>query len=77
MKKVKIYQFEVYHVQSDEMLKSRRWGTREAIVETAHGRVLEESAIEVDESAIASDIPGFTARDFNPKARQGFQTSVP
>jgi hypothetical protein len=76
MPMVTIYQFEVYRIDSDEVMKSRRWGTREAIIEIAHGRVLEESAIEVDESVVASDIHGFTVRDFNPQPCSGFQTSV-
>lgn len=76
MPMVTIYQFEVYRIDSDEVIKSRRWGTREAIIEIAHGQVLEESAIEVDESVVASDIHGFTVRDFNPRPRSGFQTSV-
>jgi hypothetical protein len=73
---VTIYQFEVYRIDSDEFLRSRRWGTREAITDIAHGRVLEGTAIEVDESVIGSDIHGFTVRDFNPHRRSGLQTKV-
>lgn len=76
MAKVTICRFEVYDIQSDQVVTSKRWGTRQAIIETAHGRVLEETATEVDESAVASDIQGFTVRDFNPHPRIGFQTSV-
>ena len=76
MRKVTIYKFEVYNPQTDEIVKSRRWGTEEAIREIANGRVLKDTAIEVDESVVASDIPGFTVRDFNPHPRAGFQTSV-
>ncbi len=76
MSKVTIYQFEIYDVQNDGMIKSRRWGSREAIEKIAHGKVLENTAIDVDESAIASDIHGLTERDFNPHKHQGFQTSV-
>ena len=35
---VTIYHFEVYRIDSDEVVKSRRWGAREAISEIAHGR---------------------------------------
>jgi hypothetical protein len=73
---VTIYQFEVYDIQSDQTIKSRRWGTAEAIKEIACGRVIKDTAIEVDESSVASDIHGFTVRDFNPRPRIGFQTSV-
>lgn len=76
MSKVTIYQVKVYDPQNDEMRKSRRWGTREAIEKIAHGKVLDDTATEVDESAIASDIPGLTERDFNPHKCQGFQMSV-
>ena len=76
MAKVTIYRFEVYDIQSDQVISSKRWGTREAINEIAHGRVLEDTAIEVEESAVASDIHGFTVRDFNPHPRRGFQTEV-
>ena len=57
MATVMIYQFEVYDIQSDQTIKSRRWGTAEAIKEIACGRTLEDTAIEVDESVVASDIP--------------------
>lgn len=66
MSKVTIFQFELYIPQNDEIRKSRRWGTREAIEKIALGKVLEDTATEVDESAIASDIHGLTERDFNP-----------
>jgi hypothetical protein len=58
------------------MTRSRRWGTREAIKDIACGRVVEESALEVEESAVKSDIHGFTEKDFNPRPRKGFQTRV-
>ena len=76
MTTVTSYQFEVYRIDSDEIVKSRRWGTREAIRDIARGRVIEESAIDVDESVVASDIHGFTVRDFNPQPRRRFQAFV-
>ena len=76
MANVTIYRFEVYDIQSDQVIPSKRWGTREAIIDIAHGRVIEDTAAEVDESAVASDIHGFTVRDFNPRSRRGFQTEV-
>jgi hypothetical protein len=73
--KVKIYQFTKYSIQSDGNEKSRRWGTREAI-ERLGGKVIEDTEIEVDASAVASDIEGLTERNFNPRPRTGFQTQV-
>ena len=55
---------------------STRWGTREAIEQIAKGVVIEPSARLVDETAVQSDIPGLTAREFNPDALTGFQTSI-
>jgi hypothetical protein len=72
MSRVTIYQFQIYDVNSDHMQKSRRWGTREAI-ESIHGNVLENTASEVDESEVMSDLPGLTDRDFIPHPREGFQ----
>jgi len=76
MANVTIFCFEVWDVTNDEMCRSRRWGTREAIEEIAHGRVLEETAREVDEAVVKSDIWGFTERDFNPDRAPGFQARV-
>jgi hypothetical protein len=73
--KVKIYQFTKYSIQSDGNQKSRRWGTREAI-ERLGGDVIEDTEIEVDASAVASDIEGLTVRNFNPRPRTDFQTQV-
>ena len=72
---VTIYQFEAYRIASDEVVKSRRWDTREAIRDIACGRVLEETAREVGESIVESDIHGFSMRNYDPDARPtGFQT---
>jgi hypothetical protein len=76
MTKVTIFQFDVYDVLSDSVQRSRRWGTREAIQEIARGMPVDNTATEVDESAVASDIPGLTVRDFNPRPHHGFQTVV-
>lgn len=76
MANVTIYRCEVYDIQSDQVIPSKRWGTREAIIDIAHGRVIEDTAAEVDESAVASDIHGFTVRDLNLHPRRGFQAEV-
>jgi len=77
---VTVYRFRVYDSAADEFRPSRRWGTREAIEDIAHGEVIEESATEVDESVSRSDIPGLTSREFNPNRATGdggFQTRMP
>ncbi len=76
MGKITIYQCEVYNPQDAQMMKSRRWGTSEAVEQIAHGRVLRNTAVEVDESAVASDVPGLTEMDFLPHIHQGFQASI-
>jgi hypothetical protein len=65
----------IYRFKPIMMIESRRWGTREAVDNIAHGQVLEHTAVDVDESAIESDIPGLTRRSFDPHSAFGFQTS--
>jgi hypothetical protein len=57
-------------------MTSRRWGTREAIVDLAEGDILEETMREVDASMVQSDIPGLTTIDYNPDRATGFQREV-
>ena len=77
MAKVTIYRFQLYNSQTDEIVTSRRWGTAEAINDIAGGHVLKDTAVEVDDSVVRSDIHGFTFRDFDPHRRSdGFQTEV-
>ena len=76
MSKVTVFQFEIYDVINDVMHKSRRWGTREAIKNICCGRVLENTATEVDKLAVMSEIDGLTEIGFNPQKSEGFQTSV-
>jgi len=75
LSKVTIYRFRKYNIGSDGYDVSRRWGTREAI-EHVCGEVLEDTAVEVDEAAVATDIEGLTVRGFDPRPRPGFQTQV-
>jgi hypothetical protein len=72
---VTIYQFALYDISTDHTRKSRRWGTRPAI-EALGGTVLEETAVEVEESAVKSDMAGLTAIGFNPNWQSGFQQQV-
>ena len=69
---VTIYRFQTYDVHADQMKESRRWGTREAVRDIVCGKVIESSAVDVDESAIESDIQGLTAIDYNPRPRKDF-----
>lgn len=75
MGKVKVYRFRRYDIVSGETKKSRRWGTRKGI-ERICGEMLEDTAIEVDESVVGREIQGLTERDFNPNPRTGFQAEV-
>jgi hypothetical protein len=64
MSKVIIYQY------MGERRKSRRWGTREGIQsrkDFAQIRILEDTAVEVNASAV--DSMGFTRLDFDPCSR--------
>lgn len=76
MTTVTIYQFSLYNPETDGMRTSRRWGTREAIAHYTGGKLHEDTAADVPESAVNSDLQGLTARDFNPHASRGFQTTV-
>ena len=69
MSKVNIYRFTLYDITSDGARQSRRWGTRDAI-ERMGGEVLVDTGIEVDASAVDSEISGLTARDYNPRAHE-------
>jgi hypothetical protein len=70
--KATIYRFVIYNITTDGMIASRRWGTREAIETIAHGHVLEDTATEVDAAVVEnSDIPGLTARNFDPHPPTG------
>jgi hypothetical protein len=75
MSKVTIYQFAAYDISTDQMQRSRRWGTRSAI-ERIGGEVLEETATEVDIGVVSSEIQGLSERGFDPLHRTGFQQVV-
>jgi hypothetical protein len=75
MAKVTVYQFTKYDVASDQVVKSRRWATRKAI-EWIDATILEDTAIEVDESVIGREVDGLSDIGYNPHATQGFQRQV-
>jgi hypothetical protein len=75
MGKITVYRFKKYDISNDENRQSRRWATREAI-ERIGGEVLEDTATEVDPSAVGTEIDGMTERNFDPHPRTGVQTQV-
>jgi hypothetical protein len=75
MSKVTVYRFEKYDITTDTMRMSQRWATREAIT-AVHGKVLEDTAVDVDPDCLKSEIEGMTSRDFDPNATKGFPTQV-
>jgi hypothetical protein len=75
MAKVTVYQFTNYDIASDHVIKSRRWGTREAI-EFIKANVIENTAVEVDDSVLGRQVPGLSEIGFNPLAVKGFPTQV-
>lgn len=75
MSKVTVHQFEKYDINSDSYVRSRRFGTVEA-VERIGGRVIPGTSVEVAASEIDTDVQGLTAPEFNPNPRTGFQTVV-
>ena len=62
-----IYRFSIYDARSDEMVRSRRWGTREGIARVG-GVIHEDTGVITFEAAIGTELPGLTVRDFDPAA---------
>jgi hypothetical protein len=75
MAKVTVYQFTNYDMSSDNMIKSRRWGTREAIA-FIKANILEETAVQVDDSTLGRQVPGLSEIGFNPHTVKGFPSRV-
>ena len=67
MAKVTVYRYSVLDTDRVEPRIARRWGTRQAIdaLNEIGARVLEQTATEVEESAL--DDRGLTALDFDPR----------
>ena len=69
---ITVYQFKRYDITTDTLRLSRRWGTREGIAALGGSfQILEETATEVAEADVQSDIPGLTAIGFNPLVHKG------
>jgi hypothetical protein len=75
MAKVTVYQFTNYDMASDNVIKSRRWGTRGAI-EFIKANILEDTAVEVDGAMLGRQVPGLSEIGFNPHAVKGFPKQV-
>lgn len=60
MNKITVFYFKCYDIQSDEMIRSKRPATLEAI-KRCNGTPIQESAQEVDSSVLDSE--GFLAGD--------------
>lgn len=65
MTKITVYPFEVWDPINDQMVRSKRLGTLDAIKNTAHGREC-GPGIDVDASDVGTEIHGFTARNYRP-----------
>jgi len=74
MSTVTVYRVKFYDIQNDTMTQSRRWFTR-AGAEKVNAFLLEDSATEINESDLEAE-EQWTARDFNPHKKTGFQRFV-
>jgi hypothetical protein len=70
MAKITVYPFEVWDPINDQMVRSKRFGTLEAIKNTAHGREV-GSGIDVDASDVGTEIHGFTVRNYRQPGSSG------
>lgn len=78
MAKITVYRFDTWDAGADGYIRSRRWATREAVqrLSGSSGRVDEQTATEIDDSALGQEIEGMTDRNYNPNPRNGFQTRI-
>lgn len=64
MTTVNIHRFRLYDINTDSYRLSRRWATRD-VIEKLGGEIV-RAAVEVDASAVSSDIEGMTVVDYDP-----------
>jgi hypothetical protein len=69
MTKITVYHFEVWDSVNDQMVRSKRMGTPDAIKNTAHGREVGQG-MDVDVADVGTEIPGFTVRNYRPPGSQ-------
>ena len=74
MSKVTVHKIGLYNPATDSPILSRRMATCEG-AKLMRGWIIENTAVEIDASQLE---PGkqWTAIDFNPNPRTGFQTQV-
>lgn len=78
MTKITVYHFEVWDSANDQMVRSKRMGTPDAIKNTAHGREVGQG-IDVDVADVGTEIAGsVTMFDLGRIPRESFRfgTSV-
>ena len=65
MRKITVYHFEVWDAVNDQVVRSKRMGTPDAIKNTVHGREVGQG-IDVDVADVGTEIAGFTVRNYRP-----------
>ena len=65
MIKITVYHFDVWDPVNDQVVRSKRMGTPDAIKNTAHGREVGQG-IDVDVADVGTEIAGFTVRNYQP-----------
>ena len=75
MAKITVYRWSRYDIANDEMTRSRRLGTLEAIARVC-GEPDMTRHFEINEADLDPNLVGMTPRDYNPSGLAGFQTRV-
>src|ERR1022692_5147135 len=65
MTNITVCHLEVWDSVNDQMVRSKRIGTPDAIKNTAHGREVGQG-IDVDAADVGPEIAGFTMRNYRP-----------
>ena len=76
MTKITVYHFEVWDPVNDQMVRSKRMGTPDAIKNTVHGREVGQG-IDVDVADVGTEIAGFTVRNYRPPWSPSAMTNPP
>jgi hypothetical protein len=75
MAKITVYEWSRYELTHDQMTRSRRLGTLEAI-ERVCGEPDMTRHFEIDEADLDPTAAGMTPRDYKPRGLAEFQTQV-
>jgi hypothetical protein len=65
MTNITVCHLEVWDSVNDQMVRSKRMGTPDAIKNTAHGREVGQG-IDIDVADVGTEIAGFTVRNYRP-----------